>query len=118
MQGARRADLESLKAFLSRTDDGSTRLAYRHNPEPMPRRCIIVGTADRPDPLPDDPNLRRFVPITLTGGNAARVMEFMDKCRDQLWAEGLYLYERGQDARLPDELKGKQAEATEAGAFA
>lgn len=114
MQGARRADLESLKAFLSRTDDGSTRLAYRHNPEPMPRRCIIVGTADRPDPLPDDPNLRRFVPITLTGGNAARVMEFMDECRDQLWAEGLYLYKRGQDARLPDELKGKQAEATEA----
>ena len=114
MQGARRADLESLKAFLTRTDDGSTRLAYRHNPEPMPRRCIIVGTADRPDPLPDDPNLRRFVPITLTGGNAARVMEFMDECRDQLWAEGLYLYKRGQDARLPDELKGKQAEATEA----
>ena len=50
MQGARRADLESLKAFLSRTDDGSVRLAYRRDPEPMPRRSIIVGTADR-DPL-------------------------------------------------------------------
>ena len=113
MQGARRADIESLKAFLSRTDDGSTRLSYRHNPEPMPRRCIIVGTADRPDPLPDDPNLRRFVPITLTGGSPQDVMEFLDEWRDQLWAEALYLYDHGESARLPDELKALQKEATE-----
>ena len=113
MQGARRADLESLKAFLSRTDDGSTRLAYRHNPEPMPRRSIMVGTADRPDPLPDDHNLRRFVPITLNGGNPATVMAYWEQCRDQLWAEGLYLYERGHEVRLPDALKGQQSVATE-----
>ena len=113
MQGARRADLESLKAFLSRTDDGSTRLAYRHNPEPMPRRCILVGTADRPDPLPDDPNLRRFVPITLKGGNVSTVMAYWEQCRDQLWAEGLFLYERGHGVRLPDELKYQQSVATE-----
>ena len=113
MQGARRADMESLKAFLSRTNDGSTRLSYRLNPESMPRRCILVGTADRPDPLPDDPNLRRFVPITLTGGVVAEVMEYWDGAREQLWAEGLRLYETGHEARLPDSLKAKQAQATE-----
>ena len=32
MQGSTRADLESLKAFLSRTDDGAVRLAYRKTP--------------------------------------------------------------------------------------
>ena len=64
MAGARRADLESLKTFLSRTDDGNVRLAYRHNPEPMPRMANLVGTADRSDPLPDDDNVRRFVPVT------------------------------------------------------
>ena len=113
MQGARRADLESLKAFLSRTDDGSTRLAYRHNPEPMPRRCILVGTADRPDPLPDDPNLRRFVPITLEGGDVGQTIEYMDACRGQLWAEALAMYESGESARLPDHLKHQQVEAAD-----
>ena len=113
MQGARRADLESLKAFLSRTDDGSTRLSYRRNPEPMPRRCVLIGTADRPDPLPDDSNLRRFVPITLTGGDPSRVIEYLDLNRTQLWAEALAMYRNGDSPRLPDYLKHAQAEAAE-----
>ena len=46
MAGSTRAELESLKAFLSAQDDGNVRLAYRHNPEPSPRMCIIVGTAN------------------------------------------------------------------------
>ena len=114
MAGARRADIESLKAFISRTDDGSVRLTWRHNPEPLPRRCIIVGTADRSDPLPPDHNLRRFVPVSLTSGDVGQLLAFMDANRGQLWAEALHLYESGQDARLPDWLKEQQREATDA----
>ena len=114
MAGARRADVESLKAFLSRTDDGSVRLTWRRNPEPLPRRCIVVGTADRNDPLPPDHNLRRFVPISLTGGDVGNLIDFLDRWRGQLWAEALHLYEDGQDARLPDWLKEQQREATNA----
>ena len=113
MQGVRRADMESLKAFLSRTDDGSTRLAYRHNPESMPRRCVIIGTADRNDPLPDDPNLRRFVPITLNDGDVTWVMQMLDDDRNQLWAEALDMYQQGVTANLPQHLKAIQAVATE-----
>ena len=66
MAGSTRADLESLKAFVSRQDDGGIRLAFRRDPEPAPRRCIIVGTSNRLDVLPNDPTgNRRFVPITL-----------------------------------------------------
>ena len=108
MAGARRADIESLKAFISRTDDGSVRLTWRHNPEPLPRRCIIVGTADRSDPLPPDHNLRRFVPVSLEDGDVGQLLAFMDANRGQLWAEAMALYERGQDARLPDWLKEQQ----------
>ena len=61
MAGSTRADIASLKAFLSRTDDGAVRLAYRGDPELMLRRAVIVGAADRNDPLPNDPNLRRCV---------------------------------------------------------
>ena len=114
MAGARRADIESLKAFLSRTDDGSVRLAYRHNPEPMPRRAVVVGTADRNDPLPPDHNLRRFVPVTLDGGNVGALLDFMDRNRGQLWAEALAMFDHGDDARLPDALKEVQSAATAA----
>ena len=89
MAGARRADVESLKAFLSRTDDGSTRLSYDKRPTPMPRRCVIVGTADRNDPLPPDHNLRRFVPVVLEGGDVGALIEYMDANRGQLWSRSL-----------------------------
>ena len=62
MAGSTRAELESLKAFLSRTDDGAVRLAYRRNPETMLRRAIIVGTTNDEYCLPNDPSgNRRFV---------------------------------------------------------
>ena len=111
MAGARRADLESLKTFLSRTDDGNVRLAYRHNPEPMPRMANLVGTADRSDPLPDDDNVRRFVPVTLEEGDPAMLRTYLDTHREQLWAEALALYLSGESARLPESLKGIQAKA-------
>ena len=113
MQGSTRADLESLKAFLSRTDDGAVRLAYRKDPELLLRRCIIIGTADRKEPLPNDQNLRRFVPVYLDAGQPARIREYLDGNRKQLWAEALHLYGQGIEARLPDDLKGLQSEATD-----
>ena len=110
MSGVSRADVESLKAFLSRTDDGAVRLSYRRDPEQMLRRCVIVGTADRQDPLPADRNTRRFVSILLNGGNPAKLREYLDANRAQLWAEGLHLHRKGKEARLPDTLKGLQDE--------
>ena len=114
MAGIRRAELENLKAFLTRTDDGAVRLAYRANPEPRPRRAILVGTADHARPLPDDPNLRRFVPVRLSGGdgNADRVHAYLEENRLQLWAEALARHRQGEKARLPDELKPQQRQAT------
>ena len=113
MAGARGADIESLKAFLSRRDDGSTRLAYDRRPTPMPRRCVIVGTADRNDPLPPDHNLRRFVPVVLEGGDVGRLIDYLDANRGQLWAEAYERVWRGADARLPERLKAKQKLATD-----
>ena len=113
MQGSTRADLESLKAFISRTDDGAIRMAFRKDPELLLRRCVIVGTADRMEPLPNDSNLRRFVPVYLDDGSPARIREYLDCNRIQLWAEALRLYRQGVEARLPDELQDLQSEATD-----
>ena len=89
------------------------RLAYRKDPELLLRQCVIVGTADRAEPLPNDQNLRRFVPVYLNAGKPALIRDYLDGNRTQLWAEALHLYGQGVEARLPDALKGLQSEATD-----
>ena len=154
MAGSTRAELESLKAFLSRPDDGAVRLAYRRNPETMLRRAIIVGTTNDEYCLPNDPSgNRRFVivkvgskPDRCDGGvpdlcpflkdpeypnqgqpccvcgvegglvpSVADLRKFLDAKREHLWAEALWMYQHGLEARLPHELAQVQ-EATNEGA--
>ena len=113
MAGSTRADLESLKAFVSRQDDGGIRLAFRRNPEPTPRRCIIVGTTNRLDVLPNDPaGNRRFVPITLNLATQA-VEDYLAEHRDQLWAEALARHAAAVSPALPRDLMAHAAAAAE-----
>ena len=112
LAGATRADNASLKTFLTRTDDGSVRLAYRRDPELMLRRAIIVGTSDVESPLPNDRNLRRWAPVYLQGGNPAKLRKYLDANRDQLWAQAVHVYKDGTEARLPDGLLQEQIAAT------
>ena len=114
MAGSTRAERESLKAFLSRTDDGSVRLAYRRNPELMRRRCVMAGTTNDPHCLPADPSgNRRFVAINLRSGldGAAGVRAYLDDARSQLWAEALHRYHVGEVAYLPADLIAAQTAA-------
>ena len=95
--GIRKADIEMLKAFLTRRNDGSVRLAYRRDPVSLPRRCIIVPTTNQQTPLPNDPyGNTRFVPVEIpVSGN---VEGYMAKHRDQLWAEALAIIEGDAEA--------------------
>ena len=109
LTGFRRAELESLKAFISRRDDGATRLAYRRDPETALRRCILVGTSNDAECLPNDPSGNtRYVPIQCVAGT--HVEPYLAERRNQLWAEGLTLYRQGERANLPRNLMGLQAE--------
>ena len=107
MAGTRRGDLESLKAFLTRRDDGQHRGAYARSAEASPRRCVMFGTADRADALPPDRNLRRFVAVTLGPAHGA-VEPWLEEHRDQLWAEAVTRHDLGERANLPRELKPSQ----------
>ena len=116
MAGSTRADLDSLKSFLTAQNDGAYRLAYRRDPEDLPRRCVMVGTADKDDCLPNDPaGNRRFVAIHLAAGDRGQpgVRAYMDAHRQDLWAEALYGYEAGHRAHLPEDLKPAQAAVNE-----
>lgn len=102
LDGIRKAQWSSVKAFLTRRNDGQVRLAYARQPEDMPRRVIFIGTANDEDALPNDGNIRRLVPIKLN--RAGKPWEYLPRIRDYLWAEALHLYRQGYQARLPEEL--------------
>ena len=116
LQGGTRAELDSLKAFLSRTDDGTVRLAYRRDPEPAPRRAVMVGTSN-PTPTGELPNdvtgLRRFVAIRITAGDPQHVRAYLDEHRLQLWAEAVHAHAHGARAHLPNHLEAAQTATNE-----
>ena len=101
MAGSSRAELESLKSFLTRQDDGVVRLAYRRNPEQMLRRCIIVGTSNNSEMLPNDPSgNRRFVVVQCPNGS--NVESLCDANRSQWWAEAVYKYSNKEPDDAPN----------------
>ena len=102
LAGVTRADMQSIKGFVTRRDD-SVRLAYGRYVEQLPRRCVIVGSVDRSDCLPNDPaGLRRWVVVTLHSG--CHVEKVIPPIREQLWAEALDRYQKGERANLPRDL--------------
>ena len=107
MVGAQSGDMNRIKDFISRTNDYGIRLVYKRNTEPLPRRCIMIGTADKRQFLPPDENHRRFVPIVLGRGDARKVRTYLAKNRERLWIEAVGLYHKKVPAHLPDNLKGQ-----------
>ena len=66
LAGLRKTGLARLKAWLSRQDD-TVRLAYRRDPETLPRLISLVGTTNEAQPLHHDPDgYRRYVVIDVT----------------------------------------------------
>ena len=114
MTGCTRAEVDRLKAFITRTDDGGIRLAYRRNPEPLPRRSVIVGSTNDYHCLPNDSTgNRRFMPIVVANRDVAQIRSWLDANRGQLWAEALHRYRRREPAYLPEDLVRDHAAVTE-----
>ena len=116
MAGLRRAEVEQVKAAVSRTVD-AVRLSYRRDPEHFPRRAVFVGTANPGGSIvPNDlSGNRRFVPIALT---ASRCLigppeDYLAAHRDQLWAEAVHRYRAGARANLPAALAARAFESAE-----
>ena len=103
--GRSKLDKEAFKAFVSREEDGQgVRMAYARGTAPLPRRFVLVGTANPDRPLPSDPTgNRRLVAIELGAPDGA-TEEFIRPIREALWAEALYRYRGGLRANLPREL--------------
>ena len=85
--GAR--DLEAVKAAITRDTDRA-RLAYDKTTSDIRRTFSIVSTSNNLTPLPDDVTNRRFLPLRCpTHLHPQRVIEYFERQRLQLWAEGI-----------------------------
>lgn len=100
LSGMRPAQMESLKANLSRQIDGPARMAYAHLPVERPRQFVIIGTTNADTYLADPTGARRFWPVSVGKFDVAWITEH----RDQLWAEAVHREAAGESNRLPESL--------------
>ena len=109
MAGITKKELSKIKQWLSRQDDGGTRKVWVKHANENLRRFICIGTANG-DCLPNDnTGNRRFVAIE-THDKRAKVKPetYLDKHRNELFAQAHKLYQDGERANMPYELREKQ----------
>lgn len=93
-----KADIETIKAFLSRAVD-RYRPPYGKTFVDRPRQGVLIGTTNSDDYLRDTSGNRRIWPIKCVVANT----EWIEENRDQLWAEAVAREAEGEAIWLDDE---------------
>lgn len=103
LSGLHARALEAIKSFITRTDDRWVP-KYCEQAATVPRRCLLIGTTNKPEFLNDGTGNRRFLPVAVPGvaglgnsgatGNRGLDLPWLKANRNQLWAEGAALYRR------------------------
>jgi predicted P-loop ATPase len=102
LAGIKKMDVETVKSFITRTDD-KYRPSYGRAVESHPRQCIIVGTTNSDGGfLRDITGNRRFWPVWVSGEGKSRAWELTDI--DQIWAEALVKYQDGEELFLKGDV--------------
>lgn len=99
LKGMRKTELESIKGFISRTDD-RYRPSYGKRPENHKRTCVFIGTSNAEDYLKDTTGNRRFWPIDCSGIHTKNAWNLTDEDVDRLWEEVIYYYYNLDDTSL------------------
>jgi hypothetical protein len=99
LSGMKKADVEHVKAMLSRRVDRA-RMAWGRIPIEVPRQCVIAGTTNRGTYLRDTTGNRRFWPVLVQRFK----LDDLRRDRDQLWAEAAAREAAGESIRLARQL--------------
>jgi len=103
MSGFRKAEIETVKSFISQTDD-KYRSAYAANVQSHPRQCIMIGTTNADEGfLRDTTGNRRFLPIKCSNKNTKYSWDLSRYEIDQLYAEAKVRYAQGEKLYLEGE---------------
>lgn len=108
----KKADRESIKLFISKTED-TYRKAYARNTTVNKRTCIFIGTTNDEDFLNDSTGARRFLVIDTDEDKVKeRVWNGLDKAEvAQIWAEAKELYDAGENIMAMPEPVHEEAKA-------
>lgn len=109
LAGLKKAEIETVKHFIAKQED-SFRFAYAKTIETYKRQCVFVATTNESAFLRDPSGNRRFMPIDIQNkkvGDNKKLMDFLnnDSLIDQIWAEAVYLYRKGEPLFLSKEAE-------------
>ncbi len=118
LAGLRKAEIETLRSFLSRQND-IYRASFGRRPTPHLRQCIFIGTTNAESGyLRDTTGNRRFWPVKVTGRSKKQAWMLSEKETMQIWAEALSKFQAGEtlylDEKLSEVAEEQQSEAMEA----
>ncbi len=99
MDALSKYESQTMKGFFTRTED-RCRMAYDRNVKNFPRQNIFVGTINPEQTgwLRDHTGNRRYWPIEVVNIN----LKELKKVRDELWAEALLAFQKGEIIHVDD----------------
>ena len=104
MAGMKKADLERVKAFISRQDD-IYRVSFGRRVTTHPRQCVFFGTTNSEKGyLRDITGNRRFWNVRVSGNGVKKPWEMDQDYLNQVWAEVKALAET-EELYLPNDLE-------------
>lgn len=117
LAGMKKADIDKVKAFISRRDD-KYRASFGRRVTPHPRQCVFFGTTNSENGyLRDITGNRRFWNVKVTGDGKYKPWEMDAETVRQIWAETMLYAKAGEELYLPPELaecaRAEQREAME-----
>ena len=117
LAGMRKADIDKVKAFISRQDD-KYRASFGRRVTPHPRQCIFFGTTNSEKGyLRDITGNRRFWTVKVPGDSEKHPWELKPEDVQQIWAEVLTYVSQGEklylNADLEAEARMEQRDAME-----
>ena len=110
LAGMKKADIDKVKAFVSRQDD-KYRASFGRRVTPHLRQCIFFGTTNTENGyLRDITGNRRFWNVKVTGNGKYRPWDLDDETVRMVWAEAMLLAKAGEPLFLPPELESMAKE--------
>jgi predicted P-loop ATPase len=117
LSAVKKSAQERVKSFLTSPVD-TYRPPYGRIAEDFPRRSIFVGSTNEEFYMVDNTGNRRYWPVKLYSKIPQAKIDQLVADRDQLWAEAVARYKRGEDAFLNGEFeriaKSEQSKREEA----
>ena len=110
LAGMKKADIDKVKAFVSRQDD-KYRASFGRRVTPHLRQCIFFGTTNTENGyLRDITGNRRFWNVKVTGNGKYKPWDLDAEMVRMIWAETMVLAKAGEPLFLPPELEAMAKE--------